>query len=421
MNGTESTFPMTTLMEMLLIASATSVVVKWIKMPYAVALVIAGLIIGICKVLPGVQMTPELVLLVFLPPLLFEASWNMDLQALKRDWRAISVFATVGVVVCMIAVGLLLHYVGGLSMQAAFLFGAMVSATDPVSVVALFRQLGIDKRLTMILEGESLFNDGTAVVLFQIVLAIVMSGTQFSLPATIGSFIAVVIGGAALGALLGFIASLVTKLFDDHLLEVTLTMITAYGAFLLAERLHVSTVIAVVAAGIVVGNFGSRYGMSHDTRAAVNDFWEYAAFLVNSLLFLLIGLQVQPELLLKHANVIAFGVIAVLVSRMIVIYGLCPLVATKSLPIPSKWRHVLFWGGLRGALVMALALSLPANFPQRESVINMAFGVVLFTLLVPGLTIEPLLKLLGMEPQKAEPALRGSADSPRVEETQLSD
>lgn len=419
MNETESTFPMTTLIEMLLIASATSVVVKWIKMPYAVALVIAGLAIGICKVLPGIQMTPELVLLVFLPPLLFEASWNMDLQALKRDWRAISIFATLGVVVCMISVGLLLHFVGGLSMQAAFLFGAMVSATDPVSVVALFRQLGIDKRLTMILEGESLFNDGTAVVLFQIVLAIVMSGTQFSLPAAAGSFLAVVLGGAALGAVLGFIASCVTKAFDDHLLEVTLTMVTAYGAFLLAERLHVSTVIAVVAAGIVVGNFGSRYGMSEDTRTAVNAFWEYAAFLVNSLLFLLIGLQVQPELLLKHANVIAFGVIAVLVSRMIVIYGLCPLVATKSLPIPSKWQHVLFWGGLRGALVMALALSLPNNFPQRESVINMAFGVVLFTLLVPGLTIEPLLKLLGMEPdlQKAEPALRGGADSPRVEET----
>jgi len=208
----------------------------------------------------------------------------------------------------------------------------------------------------------------------------------------------VVVGGAALGATFGFLASRVTKAFDDHLLETTLTMITAYGSYIVADRLHISAVIAVVAAGIVFGNYGSRTGMSATTRLAVNSFWEYAAFFVNSLLFLLIGLQVKSDLIFKWGFAIGFGVLAVLVSRMLVIYGLCPLVTRKDLPIPYRWRHLLFWGGLRGALVMALALSLPLDFPEREKIINMTFGVVLFTLLVPGLTIEPLLRLLGMEP-----------------------
>jgi CPA1 family monovalent cation:H+ antiporter len=387
---------MTTLMALLLVASATAVVVKWVRMPYAVALVIAGLAIGISGVLPRINMTPDLVLLVFLPALLFEASWNLDIKALRRDWLSISVLATLGVVVCMFAVAAILHFAGGMNTSTALLFGAMVSATDPVSVVALFRQMGIDKRLTMILEGESLFNDGTAVVLFQIVLALVVSGGKFSVPETAGKFMLVVAGGAVLGSAMGYIASRITSAFDDHLLEITLTMVTAYGAFLIADHLKISPVIAVVAAGIVLGNYGSRTGMSATTRLAVNSFWEYAAFLVNSLLFLLIGLQVKLPLLIKYSELIGFGVLAVIVSRMLVVYGICPFVSTERLPIPDKWRHLLFWGGLRGALVMALALSLPLTFPDREAVINLTFGVVLFTLLVPGLTVDPLVRFLGM-------------------------
>lgn len=399
MEHAESTLHVNALLSLLLVASATAVVIKWVRVPYAVALVIAGLAIGVSGAVPPITMTPELVLLIFLPALLFEASWNLDIKALKRDWRSIGILATLGVVVCMLGVAAILHFAGGVDIQTALLFGAMVSATDPVSVIALFRQMGIDKRLTMILEGESLLNDGTAVVLFKLVLGLVIAGGQLSAPQMIGDFFVVVLGGALLGAVLGYIASRVTTAFDDHLLEITLTMITAYGSYLAAEHLHVSPVIAVVAAGIVVGNYGSHTGMSATTRLAVNSFWEYAAFLVNSLLFLLIGLQVKIPLLLKHAEIIGLGVLAVVVARLLVVYGICPFVSTERLPIPDKWRHLMFWGGLRGALVMALALSLPLSISEREVLINMAFGVVLFTLLVPGLTMEPLVRFIGMAPK----------------------
>jgi monovalent cation:H+ antiporter, CPA1 family len=389
-----------TLLALLLAASATAVIVKWVRVPYAVALVIAGLIIGVSRVLQPVALTPELVLLIFLPALLFESSWNLDIKALRRDWISISALATIGVVVCMFGVAAIMHFAAGMNVRTALLFGAMVSATDPVSVIALFRQMGVDRRLTMIVEGESIFNDGTAVVLFKIVLALCLTGAQFSLINTAGDFFRVVFAGALLGALLGYVASKVTSAFDDHLLEITLTVVTAYGAYLLADQLHVSPVIAVVAAGIVLGNYGSRAGMSASTRLAVSAFWEYAVFLVNSLLFLLIGLQVQMPLMLKHAQIIGLAVLALIISRLLVIYGICPFVSTARRPIPDKWRHIMFWAGLRGALVMALALSLPLVFPDREILINMTFGVVLFTLLVPGLTMEPLVQALGMAPRQ---------------------
>lgn len=397
-----SALPIDTLLVLLLVASATSVAVKWVRMPYAVALVLAGMIIGISRCIPPVIMTPEMVLLIFLPALLFEASWNLELKALKRDWLPITVLATIGVVLCMLAVAAVLHIAGGMATSLALLFGAMVAATDPVSVIALFRQMGIDKRLTMILEGESLFNDGTAVVLFKLVLAVIVAGGHWSISGIITSFVLVVLGGALLGMAIGFVASFVTKAFDDHLLETTLTMITAYGSFILAEQLKVSPVIAVVAAGIVLGNYGSRTGMSATTRLSVNAFWEYAAFLVNSILFLLIGMQIQIPLMLKDIELIGYGILAVVVSRFLVVYGLCSFVSSKSRPIPDVWRHLLFWGGLRGALVMALALSLPLNFPSREQIINLTFGVVLFTLLVPGLTMSPLVSFLGLKSKKID-------------------
>lgn len=392
------TFHIDLFVVLLMVTAAVAMVVKWVKLPYSISLVIVGLVIGVFHLLPIVEMTPELILLVFLPALLFEASWNIDIRELKANWLAILVLAVPGVIISMAVVGYFMHFAIGMPLQVAFLFGAMISATDPISVLALFRKLGMNKRLTMILEGESLFNDGTAVVLFKLVLALLIAQTQFSFAESAGNFLMTVLGGSFIGCALGYTASRITAFFDDHLLEITLTTILAYGAYLVAEQLRLSPVISVVAAGIVMGNYGSRASMSATTRLAVNSFWEYAAFLVNSLVFLLIGLQVKFDLLQKYSVSIGVAIAAILISRALVVYGLTPIFSKKLAPIPWSWRNLLFWGALRGSLSMALALSLPNSITHREELLITTFGVVLFTLLLPGLTIEPFVKLFKMNP-----------------------
>ncbi len=382
---------------LLMVTAAVAMAVKWVRLPYSISLVIVGLLIGVFHLLPTVEMTPDLILLVFLPALLFEASWNIDLKELHESWLAILLLAVPGVVISTAVIAAVMHFTVAMPWTIAFLLGAMLSATDPISVLALFRKLGMNKRLTIILEGESLFNDGTAVVLFKLILAMIIANTsQVSFLHASGSFTLVVLGGAILGAALGYIASRITAFFDDHLLEITLTTILAYGSYLAAELTHVSPVISVVCAGIVMGNYGSRTGMSATTRLAVNSFWEYAAFLVNSFVFLLIGMQVKFNLLEKYSMSIAAAIFAIIIARAFVVYGLSPIFARPKTPVPWKWRHLLWWGALRGSLCMALALSLPSGVEFREVILITTFGVVLFTLLVPGLSIEPLVQLMKM-------------------------
>jgi CPA1 family monovalent cation:H+ antiporter len=387
-------------MALLMVASAVGLAVKWVKVPYSIALVIVGLTIGACHLLPPVAMTPDLILLVFLPALLFEASWNLDVKEILRNWRAIFLLAVPGVIIAMAVSAVIMHNLAGTPWSLAFLFGAITAATDPISVLALFRKLGVDKRLSLLLEAESLFNDGTAVVLFKLVLVIVLAAAsgQGEVPLLpghiVGEFVLSIIGGGGVGLAIGFCASYVTRFFEDHLLETTMTAIAAYGSYLMAEQLHVSPVIAVLMAGIVVGNYGSRMHMNATTRLAVNAFWEYAAFLVNSIVFLLIGLQINIPLLVKYGHEIGIGVLAIVVARVLIIYVLGWLIQTNQRPLPMAWRHMLFWGALRGSLSMALALSLPLSFANREEMIVLTFGVTLFTLLLPGLTIEPLAKIL---------------------------
>ncbi len=381
---------------LLMVASAVGIAVKWIRVPYSVALVIVGLVIGSMQLLPPVAMTPELILLVCLPALLFEASWNIDLVELKRNWIPISVFATLGVLVSMTICALVLSRIGGVDYRVALLFGALISATDPISVLASFRRLGVDKRLSLLIEGESLFNDGIAVVLFKIVLVIAVTQVVPSPLGGVWTFLSNVLGGTLVGLVIGVAGSRAMKLFDDRLLEITLTAIVAYGSFLVAEQFDVSPVLAVLAAGIVFGNYGSRTAMSPATRLAVNSFWEYAAFVVNSLVFLLIGMQVHIQTLAASAHLIGLGILAILVARVVVVGGLSPFCSSRHLPIPGKWQTMLVWGALRGSLSMAIALSTPLTFPMRDQLITLTFGVVLFTLLVSGATVEPLAHFLGL-------------------------
>jgi len=386
---------------LMLLASIVAMLGRFIKIPYTIALVLTGLVVGYFRLLPGLYLEPDILFAIFLPPLLFEAGINIDFRPLQRQWKIIGVLAVIGTSISTFVIGYGVHYLLKLPILVALLFGAVISPTDPISVLALFKRLGVNERLSMIVEAESLFNDGIAVVLFGVIEGVLMTST-FSLSQSIFSFILTVGGGAAIGILVGAAASRITKEFDDHLLEITLTTVVAYGSYLAAESVHVSGVIAVVAASLVMGNYGLPKGMSPASRMAVFSFWEYAGFAVNSMVFLLVGLEitVMPTFDNPMTLIIAVGI--VFVGRATSVYSLSALLAAFGQHIPVRWRHVLVWSGLRGALSMAMVLGISSAVQERELLIPLIFGVVLVSLLGQGLTIEPLVSKLGLSRNKDE-------------------
>lgn len=384
----------TLIIELLLVVSLVAIAVRRLQVPYTVALVIVGLLLTNQSQL-NIVLTPELILALFVPPLVFEAAFHLNLNELQRNLRTILLLAVPGVVLTMLIVGGIVAFGVNLTLPIAFTFGALIAATDPVAVVALFRVLKVPKRLTVLIEGESLFNDGTALVLFNLMLVIVATG-QFHLVVSALDFLRVSVGGIVVGLVLGWAISRLISRVDDYLIETTLTTVLAFGSYLIAEEMNFSGVLAVVAAGLINGNLGPQ-GMSPTTRIVLFNFWEYVAFLANSLVFLLIGLEVDIPALLAAWKPIAWAIGAVIIARMIVIYGLSLLTRRYAEPVSLRWQHVMFWGGLRGALSLALALSLPGSFgPDRTLLRTMAFGVVLFTLLVQAPTMRTLIRRLGM-------------------------
>ncbi|MEQ8173167.1 MAG: Na+/H+ antiporter [Candidatus Eremiobacterota bacterium] len=384
----------TLIIELLVLVTIVAVVAQRLRMPYTVALVIAGLFVTSQSPV-NIEITPELILGIFIPPLVFEAAFHVEFNVLRDNFTPILMLAVPGVIITTLIVGAIITFGTGVSMSVAIVFGALISATDPVAVVALFRTLGVSKKLAVTVEGESLFNDGTAIVLFKLALAVALTAS-FNLPLSVLSFLKVSFMGLLIGGVLGWIASQIIARIDDYLIEITITTVLAYGSYLMAENFHVSGVLAVVAAGISSGNLGPS-GMSPTTKIVLYNFWEYLAFLANSMVFLFIGLKINISTIVKDIDAILVAVIAVLISRAIVVYGLSwPVHHYLGGYMPRTWRHILFWGGLRGALSLALALTLPLNLPNRELLQTMAYGVVLFTLLAQGTTIQFILKKLGL-------------------------
>ncbi len=378
--------------ELLVIISLVAIGVQRLKIPYTVALVIVGLAIAFWHPIQ-VEVTPELILSIFIPPLVFEAAFHLRFRDLRTELPAILTLAVPGVILTTLIVGGLTALGTSLALPAALVFGALIAATDPVAVISIFRSVGVPKRLSVLIEGESLFNDGTAIVLFNLMLAVALTG-GFSFTNGVSDFIRVAAGGTIIGLILGWIISRIISWIDDYLIETLLTTILAFGAYIIAEQLHFSGVLAVVAAGLVNGNIGPR-GMSPTTRIVIFNFWEYITFLANSLVFLLIGLEVNVYAMITNWQPILWGIGAVLLARVVVVYGLGWLVKRIVEPVPSSWQHVLVWGGLRGAICLALALSLPASFgADRDLIRLMAFGVVLFTLIVQGTTMQPFIRRL---------------------------
>jgi CPA1 family monovalent cation:H+ antiporter len=402
---------------LLLVALGVALVSRWLRLPYTLALVLVGLVIGLLRVVPSVGLDPDVVLLIFLPALLFEGAWNVRTELLAADWLAVLLLAGPGLGLSLVIVAAALRWGIGVAWLTALLVAAIVSPTDPVAVLALLRQLRMPARLRTIVEAESLFNDGIGAAAYEIVLgallaALGLAGGHLRPPAWETALEAVwlVVGGPLLGIVVGFAVGRLLALMDDHLIEITVTFGTAYGVYLLGVQLHTSGLLAVVAAGLVLGSYGRRVGMSQRTRAAATDVWEFVGYVANSLLFLLVGLQIGAARSATTLPAIAWAVAGVLVGRVALVYTLLPLHNAlarwsarhsgisplrrwlgRPTPIPSSWRPLLLFAGLRGALSLALVLSLPAAIPQRPELTGIVYGVVLVTLLGQGIVLRVLL------------------------------
>lgn len=374
----------------LMIATVVAVVARRLRLPYTIGLVLIGVGMSFLN-LSDFHITPEIILFVFVPPLLYEAAYHLQLEDLRKNIVPILTWAIPGVVITTLLVGWGVARTIGISVPAAIVFGALMAATDPVAVVALFKSLGVPKRLRVLLEGESLFNDGTAIVVFGVALVVAQTG-DFNLQTGIVNFFRIAGGGLLVGTIVGLISNSMLARINEHIVESTITFISAYGAFMAGESLHVSGVLAVVTSGLIVGNYGYKH-MSSTTRIAVTSFWEFVSFLANSFIFLLIGLEVNVSVLLENWQPILLAIGAVLVVRAMVIYTSSLFLRT----IPRAWQHIMVWGGLRGAISLALALSLPLSLgAERSQIQAMTFGVVLFTILIQGFSMSPVLRKLGV-------------------------
>jgi len=400
--GIESVFIL-----LFVIATAVALGAQRLRLPYTAALVLAGLGLGALQLIPAPHLTHDLLFSIFLPALIFEAAFHIDSRDLRHGWVTILLLAIPGVVVSTALVGatlapLIAHtrVAPGFDWRDALVFGALISATDPVAVVALFRSLGTPRRLTVLLEGESLLNDGTAIVFFTLSLSL-LDGKAPEARQLLGEFLFIVGAGAVIGTMVGAAASLMVRHIDDAMVEITLTVIAAYGSFVLAEAVQASGVIACVAAGLICGNVGARTGMSNATRVACSTFWEYATFALNSIIFLLIGFEVRLTTLLHYWLPILGAYLVVSFGRGIVILIGRALAGVSGERFPWRWSFVLTWGGLRGALAMVLALSLPTSYAYRELTIAMTFGVAVVSILVQGLTMPWLLRFLGIAREPA--------------------
>ncbi len=389
------------LITLLVIVAVVAVAVRFIDVPYTVALVLTGLALALLPDTPRVQLTPGIIFTVFLPVLLFYGAYNLNATELRASLSAVTLLAIPGVVITAGLVGLALHLTTTLSWPVSLLFGTIVAATDPVAVLAIFGELSVPRRLAAIVTGESLFNDGTALVFFATMLTIVTSH-EVNAGRTIETFLVVIVGSLALGCGIGYLGSVLIRRIDEALIETTITLILAYGGYLAATRLGLSGPLETVAAGLLFGVRGVDV-MSATTRLQAGATWEFLDFLANSLLFLLMGLALRPISAITASRLgldlwwpMLIAIVAVSVSRIIVVGAVHGVTTRLGPALPRGWATVITWSGLRGAVSFAAALSLPSSVPHRDLLLTLTFGIVLFTLLAQGMTIRPLLERLSL-------------------------
>ncbi len=371
---------------LLVAAAVVAVAARRLAVPYVTLLAALGAAVGPLLAGHTPHVGHTLILFVLLPGLLFEAALGLEWRHLAGHLVEVAVLATLGILLTTAVIAALGHAALGLPLAVAVLFGAAVAPTDPVAVVATFRRIGVPVRLLTLVEAESLANDGTGIVVFGIALAAIAS-PAVGLGTAVLDFVRLTAGGIAVGAALGAALSLLTQRIDDAEVEMTLTAIAAYGGYLLGEELHVSGILCVVAAGVVVGNVGRPRGMSAATQAAVTTLWGYVAFLLNAVVFVLIGATVPWMVLGHNLGLVLAGVAVALLARAAAVYGLFALLRPLGRPISLAWQHLLVWGGLRGAVALALLLSIAPDARGLSTVRALVYGVVLTSILVQGSTV----------------------------------
>lgn len=382
---------------LLIAAIVLATAAKRVQIPYSVALVIGGMVIAISGVFPTLpRLTPEAVFLVCLPALLFEGGITADFQHIKANAVPIAIFATVGMILAVAGTGAALHLALDLPWGAALLLGAILSVTDTVSILYAFRRIRVPSRLSGVILGESLFNDGTALVAYTTLSAVVVGGSLSPVGVS-AQMVLTTVGGLVFGLALGLLASFVMRRMHDPLAEIMATTALAFSAYVFAEQVHASGAIAAVTAGLVVGT-SLRRELAPQSLVALNSFWEYVAFGVNTFLFLSVGLSTHPVSLVEHLpeTLVAFG--CVVAGRAAAVY--LPFLFLRRFRrtdwAPLRWQHVFVIGNIKGAISIALALGLPASVPARPLLVDIAFGVTFLSLVFQGLSLTRLIRMLGL-------------------------
>ena len=389
---------------LLMVACLIAMLTRRLGLPYIVGLVVAGFLIALLPESPDLPLSRALIFNVLLPPLVFEAALQLDWRRFRAELPLTLTLAFLGVGIATLVVAAGMHWMVGWSWIGATLFGVLIAATDPVSVIASFREMGCLPRVSMVVESESLLNDGVAAVGFAVLSAIAV-GSSPGPASVLPAFLWTLGGGVAVGLLVSAAILLIVGRTNDPLVEITLTTIAAYGSFLIAEHFHASGIISALTAGLLIGSGGRRF-ISEDGHQRVRWAWDYFAFLANSFVFILIGMNVASQPLQRLGSVAAaLAILLVLAGRALSIYPLSALFRWSRWRLEPRFQHTLFWGGLRGALALALALAVPAEVPERNAIILTAFVVVAFSILIQGLTMPWLIGRLQLADKRPEGAV----------------
>jgi CPA1 family monovalent cation:H+ antiporter len=375
-------------------------VTRRFHLPDSVGLVAAGIALAFIPFSPKILLTKELLFTALLPPLLFESSFSIPWKELRKNFPVIFVLVTLGVALSAGVTATGMHFLAHWQWMGALVFGVLIAATDPVSVIATFKEAKAHGRLLVLIESESLLNDGTAAVAFGVVVALA-SGQHLTTFGITAMLLKTILGGVLCGAVVAIAVRLLMGQTNDHLVEISFTTVAAYGSFLLADHFGLSGVLATITAGLIMGNLKSINTISERGKEAAHTFWEYAAFVANSLVFLLIGMHEAHQNYMMIWFPAAAAILLVTLGRAAAIYPCCLLFARSPLRVSWKHQHILFWGGLRGALALALALGLPATILLREEIISISFAVVAFSVFVQGLSMVPFLRWMGEIPRQA--------------------